>query len=568
MEVPVTHSIGELIRQRFYNLAYRPLEEDGKITGVIQVVTDVTEQVLARQAIEASEAKLRSLIEEAPVATGLFVGPEMIIDLANESMINFFGKGKSILGKPIKAVLTEPHDQKALQLLNMVFTTGQSFEAQGAPAELTIKGVPGTYYFDFTLTPLRNGAGQVYAILEMAVEVTQRVLARQQLEEAETSLRGAVELAQLGTWSIDVATNGLTYSDRLIEWFGYDPGAQDYTEVIPILEADDQDRIARAIAWALNPASDGVYDEIYTVIHPKTGRKRMLHAQGKTVFDATGKAVRMNGTAQDVTEQQQIQLALEQEVDKHTRQLRALIQDLERSNANLQQFASIASHDLQEPLRKIQSFSDLLKSQYGPQLGDGADFLERMQVAASRMSMLIRDLLAYARISTHQVTTVPVSLTTVVRTTVENLDLLIAETGATLRIDELPIILGDPSQLGQLFQNLLSNALKFRQTATTPHIQVRCQVVSASSLPAMIHPAGQALEYYLIEVADNGIGFDDKYTPRIFQVFQRLHGKTQYAGSGIGLAICEKVVANHGGAIWARSQPNQGATFSIYFPYR
>ena len=191
-----------------------------------------------------------------------------------------------------------------------------------------------------------------------------------------------------------------------------------------------------------------------------------------------------------------------------------------------------------------------------------------MQLAASRMSILIRDLLTYARISTHQDTTVPVSLTTVVRTTVDDLDLLIAETGATLQIDELPNILGDPSQLGQLFQNLLTNALKFRQTTTAPHIQVRCQVVAASSLPATIQPTRQDLEYYLIEVADNGIGFDDKYTHRIFQVFQRLHGKTEYAGTGIGLAICEKVVTNHGGAIWARSQPNQGATFSIYFPYR
>ena len=300
------------------------------------------------------------------------------------------------------------------------------------------------------------------------------------------------------------------------------------------------------------------------------------------LFTPDGNVREWVGVHTDISEQRQAQqriadsearfrllsAELEQQVLQRTGELQALVHDLQRSNENLQQFASIASHDLQEPLRKIQSFSDIVRNQYGSQLGDGVDYLERMQLAASRMSILIRDLLAYARISTHQDTTVPVSLTAVLRTTLENLDLLIEETGATLLIDELPIIPGDPVQLGQLFQNLVSNGLKFRQENRAPQIQIRCQLLSATSLPATIQPTRQALQYYLIEVADNGIGFDDKYTHRIFQVFQRLHGHTAYAGTGIGLAICEKVVANHGGAIWARSQPNQGATFSIYFPYR
>lgn len=566
VEVPVTHSIGGLISNSFYNLAYRPLEEDGKITGVIQVVTDVTEQVLFRQAIADSEAKLRSLIEEAPVATGLFIGPEMIIDVANESMIRFFGKGKSILGKPIRAVLTETHDQGALQLLEEVFTTGKSFEAKGAPAKLTIDGIPGTYYFDLNLTPLRNGVGQVYAILEMAVDVTEQVLDRQKLKETETSLRGAVELAQLGTWSIDVATNGFTYSDRMIEWFGHDPGQHDYTGVIPILDAADQDRVARAVAWALNPESDGVYDEVYTVIHPQTGQKRILHAQGKTVFDATGKALRMNGTAQDITEQQQTQLALEQEVDQRTRQLQTLVQDLERSNENLQQFAYVAGHDLQEPLRKIQSFGDLLQSQYADQLGTGADHLQRMQVAANRMSTLIRDLLAYSRISTRQEAPESVPLMKVVEQAITDLDLLIKDTGAVIEVDPLPVVPGDASQLGQLFQNLLSNALKFRRANVPPVIDVHCQLVNADAVPPSVIPTRSAATYYQIDVADNGVGFDEKYVDRIFHVFQRLHGRNQYDGTGIGLAICEKVVANHGGAVTAHSQPGQGATFSVYLP--
>ncbi len=565
----------------YFNLSYTPLSEKGQVTGVMQVVIEVTEQVVSRRKVEESEARFRSLIEESPVATCLFTGPDLVIEIANEEMIRFFGRGPSIVGKPVREVLTNTTgDPAAIALLEQVFSTGELFSALSAPASLIIDGVADTYYFDLILKPLRNAAGEVYAILQTATDVTEQVRSRQKLEEAESGLRVAVEMAQLGTWSIDVATNGLTYSDRLTEWFGYNPGQQDYTKVIPILDPRDQERVAAAVAWALDPQSDGLYNEIYTVIHPQTGKRRILHAQGKRVVDATGKAVRLNGTAQDITIQQELQLALEQEVQQRTEELATTNEELEatneeltesnnlllRSNDNLQQFAYIASHDLQEPLRKIQAFSDLLKSQYAGQLGEGVGHLERMQVAAGRMSTLIKDLLTYSRISTQPDTTTTVPLTGVVDAAVADLDLMIEETAAVVTVDPLPTIQGDSQQLGQLFQNLLSNALKFRRPDSSPHVRVRTQAVSAHDLPSAIRPARQALVYHRIDVSDNGIGFDEKYVDRIFQVFQRLHGRAEFTGTGIGLAICEKVAANHGGAITATSQPGQGATFSVYLP--
>jgi signal transduction histidine kinase len=135
-----------------------------------------------------------------------------------------------------------------------------------------------------------------------------------------------------------------------------------------------------------------------------------------------------------------------------------------------------------------------------------------------------------------------------------------------VEISELPVIFGDPTQLGQLFQNLLSNALKFRREDVTPIISVRAQSVFAPDLPPSVRPARSTHQYYRIDVADNGIGFEEKYLDRMFEVFQRLHGKGEFSGTGIGLAICEKVVTNHGGAITASSQPGQGATFSVYLP--
>jgi PAS domain S-box-containing protein len=479
-------------------------------------------------------------------------------------------------------------------LLETVKQTGQPvyFEDQLVP--FYRNGHLEDIYWTFSYSPAYGDTGEINGVLVTCTETTAAVLNRQQLQEAESDLRIAVELAQLGTWSIDVATNGLTYSDRLINWFGYDPRAQDYGQVIPILSEEDQQRVATAVARALRPESDGIYEEIYTVIHPKTGQKRILHAHGKAVFDAAGKAIRLNGTAQDITLQQELQLSLEHEVQQRTEQLEAanealaaineeleasneeytaLNQALEetngllmRSNENLQTFAYVASHDLQEPLRKIQQFGDLLKMRYRDSTGEELVYLERMQSAASRMSTLIRDLLNFSRLSTQRESNTVVDLNEVVREVLTTLELVIAQTGAQIQINLLPRIQGDASQLAQLFQNLLSNALKFRQATVSPRIQINAHTWAASELPAWVKPGRAARTYYQIDVIDNGVGFDEKYLDRIFQVFQRLHGKSEFAGTGIGLAICERVVANHGGAISARSKPGEGATFSVYFP--
>lgn len=240
--------------------------------------------------------------------------------------------------------------------------------------------------------------------------------------------------------------------------------------------------------------------------------------------------------------------------------------NLVRSNENLQQFAYVASHDLQEPLRKIRSFGDLLEANYAGQLGEGLDYLKRMQTAAGRMSLLIRDLLTFARIATQPETNTSVSLQQVVQQVLDNLELTISETNAQLTVSSLPTVQGDPSQLTQLFQNLLSNALKFRLPEVAPIISLSSQLVALPDLPALLVVNRPGTTYNCISLTDNGIGFEEKYTDRIFQVFQRLHGKDSYPGTGIGLAICEKVVANHGGAIIVSSQPGRGTTFTIYLP--
>ncbi|WP_460958475.1 sensor histidine kinase [Spirosoma litoris] len=258
----------------------------------------------------------------------------------------------------------------------------------------------------------------------------------------------------------------------------------------------------------------------------------------------------------DFTRLRQLQLQLESKID-----------ELKRSNENLQQFAYVASHDLQEPLRKIQSFADLLKNQYSNQLEDGASFLDRIQASAGRMSVLIRDLLALARISTYQETTEPVELKNVIDSVLADLEIRVQETGAIIEIKEpLPTLSGDSVQLGQLFLNLISNAIKFHRVGQSPLVRINACQIGASQLPTSISHIRSASTYHCISISDNGIGFEEKHTERIFQVFQRLHGRNEFAGTGVGLAICQKVALNHGGAITATSQPGQGATFFVYLP--
>ena len=228
--------------------------------------------------------------------------------------------------------------------------------------------------------------------------------------------------------------------------------------------------------------------------------------------------------------------------------------ELSRSNRELENFAYVASHDLQEPLRKIQTFGDRLQVKCGDMLSEqGGDYLRRMQGAAARMQILIQDLLSFSRITTAAHPREKVDLNSVVAGVLSDLEAFIVEQGGQLTIGDLPEVHADAVQMRQLFQNLISNALKFHQPYSPPHVQVH-QVSSSRA------------SYINVAVSDNGIGFDEKYVSRIFQPFQRLHGRSAYPGTGMGLAICRKIAEHHNGSITVHSSPGQGCTMVVTLP--
>jgi signal transduction histidine kinase len=226
--------------------------------------------------------------------------------------------------------------------------------------------------------------------------------------------------------------------------------------------------------------------------------------------------------------------------------------ELARSNDELDQFASIASHDLQEPLRKVRTFTQQVKVMESDRLSEkGRDYLERANRAAERMQNLIEDLLSFSRVGTHTRPFAKVDLNAVTREVLEDLETEVDRSGAVVRAGDLPTISGDALQLRQLIQNLVSNALKFRAEGVVAEVAIAASVDGDTAT---------------ITVRDNGIGFDPQYRRRIFRVFERLHGRGEYPGTGIGLALCRKIVERHGGAIMATSQPEAGSTFTVTLP--
>ncbi|WP_228724220.1 ATP-binding protein [Spirosoma sp. KUDC1026] len=425
--------------------------------------------------------------------------------------------------------------------------------------------------------PPRNWLPKEVSLIE---EIAERIWAAVEQAKAGQALRQSEELlrAVLESLADGIYIGGLEgitlINQPALDQLGY-TSAQELNRNIATLAEEIQTRdwlTGEAIplerqAFARALGGERVIQDVL-VRNRQNGQDRVMRCAAAPVR-VDGQVVAAVAIISDVTEFRQAEAALrlseeryrrlsaelEERVKDRTQDLSQANTDLKRSNANLQQFAYVASHDLQEPLRKIQSFGSLLAQQLGDHLDESTtSYLQRITDASARMSTLIKDLLAYSRIETRQQVFGPVSLAAIMAGVLTTLDWEISQSGARVSVDPLPVVKGDNSQLSQLFQNLLTNAIKFVAPGQLPQVHIQYHHRSRNDLPSDVQPGVEAPFYHQISVTDQGVGFDNKFRDQIFQVFQRLHGRKEYPGTGVGLAICQRVVENHGGAIAASGQ--------------
>jgi PAS domain S-box-containing protein len=372
---------------------------------------------------------------------------------------------------------------------------------------------------------------------------------QQALQNSEERYTLAVIGANDGIWDWDLLNNTVYFSPRWEKILGYGETEFEQSLAAWFSHQHPQDLPELKAAIEVHLQGDTPYLQHEHRMIRKDGTECWVMCRGSVVRDREGTPYRMAGSMTDISDRK----AAAQMLARQT-------EELARSNQELEQFAYIASHDLQEPLRKIEAFGDRLKRKYDKTLDEqGHDYLARMQNAAGRMRTLIQDLLSFSRVTTQSRGFAPLSLSTLLQDVLGDLEVRIQETHAQVIVGDLPTLEADALQMRQLFQNLIGNALKFQQPGVLPIVNIECSEEKAVD-------SDPALSFYRITVSDNGIGFEEKYLDRIFKVFQRLHGRNEYEGTGIGLAVCTKIVERHGGQLTAQSAPDQGATFIVRLP--
>jgi len=377
------------------------------------------------------------------------------------------------------------------------------------------------------------------------IEITKRWLAENALRESEEQYRELYDDNPTMYFTVDPQGTVLSVNRFGAEQLGYTPRELVGRPVLEVFHPDDRASVSEQFEDCFQNPMNLAHWEFRKI--RKDGRVLWVKETARAFVRGDGKKVLLV-VCEDLTERKSLE-----------RELQSYAERLERSNQELQEFAFVASHDLREPLRKIQAFSTMLKKH--AQNDALSDLVERIQNATKRMQNLIDGLLDYSRVSTWEKPRRPVDLTEIVQETVSDLEVRIKSTGGSVEVQTLPTIEADPSQMQQLFQNLINNALKFHREEKA--------LVRIYSQPLDNPPVGKESDrgkWYQILVEDNGIGFEEKDRERIFKLLERLHGRSEYEGAGIGLAICRKIVERHGGSITARSKKDEGSTFIITLP--
>lgn len=563
----VTNLFGGLLAFAMLGLGY----------GIIR--WEFNRRVLAEAALQESERTLRAFYDSSPLLMGV-VEPTADGDIRhlydNEASCRFFrtnpGSSSGWRASELGAGSTLLEWRKRYEEAARVGTV--RFESRHESPD-------GPRWLAVTVSPLgkERDLGRFCYVAE---DITERQRAAAALAASESRFRTLTEAVPLIVWTADPRGEVNFYNRRWEQFTGYTLAQRPADGWTEIIHPDDYEAVYASWNAAVTTEAERFAAE-FRLRRKADGAYRWMLSTAVPLRNEEGRLLEWVGSITDIDDQKRQTEMLEEMVTQRTaalqesnaslvgeieerkraeEQVRAVATELSRSNGELEQFAYVASHDLQEPLRKIQAFGDRLKTKVRNELPEiGKDYIDRMLQSAGRMRRLIDDLLSFSRVASQARPFAPTDLGSIATDVVADLDVRTAQSRGYVDVGTLPTLDADPSQMRQLFQNLITNGLKFQKLDVPPIVEIRSE-------PARLPTRGDGgtVPAWRITVADNGIGFDEKYLDRIFQVFQRLHGRDEYEGTGVGLAICRKIVDRHGGTLTATSRPGHGATFIVTLP--
>jgi len=624
LKYDIKNSHGDFV-ERFWQVTHYPLldEDNSTVIAILQQTEDITEHVKTEERLADTQYQLDEALAIGQIGTWAWdVQGDTVV--ADKNLARMFGVPVDVAASGISletftnAIYSEDR-ARVVDEIEAAVATGAAFES-----EYRTISTDGTIRWVIARGRIsRNRKGEVVGFPGVVVDISDRKTAEQNLTflaAASAELASSLDytrtlhnlahmiVREIADWcSVDILDdNGklkqiaLTHKDQsAVAWVkqlqkqqGEDRYNEDsaigkvlatgqseyYPYITPETPTDrsEDSRIIEKLKISSVVIAPLIVREktVGTITFVSTEQKHHYTKSDLAMFEDLAKRISLTMTNThfiEETRRQVVELdrlriqlqaaneALETRVKRRTAQLEVTNLNLQRSNQELQDFAYVASHDLQEPLRKIQAFGTILQDEYAETLGEGGDYLVRMRSAAARMSTLIEDLLAFSRVTTHAKEHAEIDLTTIIGEVLEDLEARIGDTHGTVSVGKLPKIHADPMQMRQLFQNLIGNALKFHRPDIPPNVIIESTIIK---------PTSNSNGTYEIRVSDNGVGFDEKYLDRIFAVFQRLHGRDSYEGTGIGLAVCRKIVERHNGEITATSTPGKGSTFIIRLPIK